>query len=52
MNFFKKFTVNIDKIRLFKNNGQDFSVLRLQHLKILVKYVKSKNFNGIFLQYF
>ena len=44
MKFFFKFTVKIDKIRLFKNNGHV--------LVILVKYIKSKNFNGIFLQYF
>ena len=51
MKFFFKFTVKIDKIRLFKNNGR-FSELHLQDFEILVKCVELKNFNGIFLQYF
>ena len=52
MKFFKKFTAKIDKIRPFKNNGSRFSELHLQYFEILVKCVKSKNFNGTFLQYF
>ena len=42
----------MDKIRLFKNNGHVFRSLHLQHFEMLVKYVKSKNSNGIFIQNF
>ena len=55
MKFFKKFTVKIDKIRVFKNNGPLFGVAlaTFQNISKMYKIEKvQRNLSTIFLKLF